>query len=122
MKPPIIIVEGKSIYIFNSATDAQEFMEPIDVDNNEYKVFDKHGYLLNVKIDYIKHQSKFLWFSRQVWREAVIIEDIVPPILRNEELSKILSTYLSNHDFPDDWLSNASLDELVVKVSEIHGL
>jgi hypothetical protein len=122
MNPPIIIVEGLSLYIFNDIQKAQNYMEPIDVENNEFSVYDRFGNLLKPKIEYNQHQTRFLWFSRKVWREEVILEKSDPPIRKDELLREILTKNLTNFEFDDQWLSNATLDELVMKALEIHGL
>lgn len=48
MRPPIIIDEHGDISFFRSVEAAARYIEPVDVHNNEYIVYDSTGYLLNL--------------------------------------------------------------------------
>lgn len=48
MKPPIIIDEHGDISFFKSIEDAVQYIEPIDVLNNEYIAYDSLGFLLDL--------------------------------------------------------------------------
>ncbi len=47
MKPPIIICDGMDISFFNSLEVAQISIEPTDVNNNLYTIYDSTGLLLH---------------------------------------------------------------------------
>lgn len=50
MKTPITIDENGDISIFATVEEAEHYMEPIDVEHGEYKVFDADGRQLLVEI------------------------------------------------------------------------
>jgi hypothetical protein len=51
MKPPIIADNRGDILVFDTPTQAASYMEPIDVRNNEYRVFDSEGRLILPEVD-----------------------------------------------------------------------
>jgi hypothetical protein len=121
MKPPIIALEGNSILIFKSVGEAEGYLEPVDVENGEYRVFDTQGHLLRLEIEYVEEERKCLWFSTKGWREKVSITDYHPPIDMTSELRESLITYLSKRDdVSTTWLERASLEELVSKAYPTH--
>jgi hypothetical protein len=72
MKLPIIVSENGDINIFSSCEDACSYLEPVDVQNGEYVVFDADGFLL--KINVIEKQRSYfgLWKFKSL---SVNIED-----------------------------------------------
>lgn len=50
MKLPIIISEHGDVSVFNTIEAAEQYLEAIDVKNNEYIAYDANGKLLNLKI------------------------------------------------------------------------
>ncbi len=57
--PPIIVVEqGGDIEIFQTIREAETYLEPIDVENNEYVIYDSEGRLLTA-IVVTEHQCLF---------------------------------------------------------------
>lgn len=52
MQAPIIVVEKSGeIQIFESVSEAESFIEPIDARNGEYSVYDADGYELDTAIE-----------------------------------------------------------------------
>lgn len=62
MKPPIFIDNNGDITVFASVQDAENWVEPIDVRNNEYEAFDSEGRLLFLTV---QKQEGFLSSSRE---------------------------------------------------------
>ena len=56
MKPPIVLNESRElrrsgdVTFFSSVEDAAAYMEPVDVENNEYFAFDSTGLRLALKV------------------------------------------------------------------------
>ena len=46
MTPPIIVNENGDVTLYQSAETAARALEPIDVKNNEYVVYDSEGFVL----------------------------------------------------------------------------
>jgi hypothetical protein len=102
MKPPIFVYEKGPLYIFKSVNDAESYLEPIDVKNNEYVAYDSEGRLLCLSAT-----------SFHVTIESAELEPNHAP-----ELRKILVGFLAYMKTPEDWLEIASLQDLVTKASE----
>lgn len=57
--PPIIVIEqGGDIEIFQTVRDAEMYLEPLDVENNEYVIYDSEGRLLTATL-VTEHQCLF---------------------------------------------------------------
>ncbi len=57
--PPIIVIEqGGNIEIFQTVREAEIYLEPIDVENNEYVIYDSEGRLLTATV-VTEHQYLF---------------------------------------------------------------
>jgi hypothetical protein len=53
MQPPIIVDDKGDVSIFDSVEQAQRYLEPIDIRNGEYVIYDREGRLLRGVI--VKH-------------------------------------------------------------------
>ena len=53
MMPPIIVIllENGDLLIFDSREDAEDYLEAIDVRNNEYTAYDSKGTVLDLSVD-----------------------------------------------------------------------
>lgn len=100
MKTPLIISNFGDVLIFDSVSQAESYLEPIDVLNNEYTGYDSLGRLLRISI-----QSKN--------RVYIELEEQQPT--RMEDLSRVLKEYLIKVGVPTAWIETAQLSELVEK-------
>ena len=48
IKPPVIVDEHGSAMVFESIDDAERYLEPIDIRNQEYVAYDSEGRLLRL--------------------------------------------------------------------------
>ncbi len=53
MEPPIIVDNKGDVSIFDSVEKAERYLEPIDIRNDEYVIYDREGRLLRGAI--VKH-------------------------------------------------------------------
>jgi hypothetical protein len=74
MKEPIIITEDYDISIHPTVEHAEKFLEIRDVKDNIYVAYDSAGQLLNIFVDFIKCQKRFLWLKWTSEYETVIIK------------------------------------------------
>jgi hypothetical protein len=114
MKLPIIIYENGDVYIFKTRKEAENYLEPIDVENQEYVAYDSEGHLLKLEVE-SKPVRSWLKFLRN---ERVVIRDNHPSVEGHSELRKILIEYLSvcRPNMLQESLREASLQELVNKI------
>jgi hypothetical protein len=103
MKTPIFINERGDVSVFESVEDAEHYIEPIDVANNEYVGYDSEGRLLQLTVTDANRVN--IRSAESVPRHAA-------------ELRKALTWFLSYVGVSENWLSNASLQELVEKMLE----
>lgn len=47
MKTPIVVYENGDVSLFDSVESAEQALEPLDVANSEYRIFDGDGNELN---------------------------------------------------------------------------
>lgn len=100
MKPPIIADNNGDVLVFRSLKDAEIYIEPVDVQNNEYTAYDSEGRLLRLKT--IKHNR-------------VALEPIESEPLHASQLRTLLQEHLVALGLPLEWIDGASLAELVAK-------
>jgi hypothetical protein len=82
MQPPIIVDNKGDVSIFDSVERAQRYLEPIDVRNDEYVIYDREGTLLRGII--VKH---FL-------AERVKLEPASEPGVATTRLRQVLVDFL----------------------------
>ena len=59
-KPPVIVDTGSELLLFRSIEAAENYLEPIDVENGEYPaVYDSQGQLLELKVERIATSRMF---------------------------------------------------------------
>lgn len=97
MKTPIITSENGDVCFFGSVLDAVSYLEPIDVLNGEYLVFDADGRLL----------------SAIPTEPVVILVEPEKPSHNTDQLETILRSFFTSLGVNEGWVSSANLAELV---------
>lgn len=110
MNDPIIIYENGDFLFFDSVREAADYLEPIDVKNNEYTAYDVNGRLVDLKI-VAESERGFLGISREAERVVFCLR----PETDTTGLSKKIATYLRNVGIVDIG-EDASLPDLVDKL------
>lgn len=110
MIPPIIIDEHGDLEFFRSAADAERYLEPIDVENEEYAAYDSVGRRLTLTVE--RKQYNFLGGLWRGTRKAVVVLD-EGEVDATEELSQILADYLRKASGNTRSLKGAPLGTLV---------
>jgi hypothetical protein len=106
MKTPIIVDNRGDVLVFESITDMERYIEPVDVENQEYKFFDGIGRLLTVEIQ--KGQC----------REKVKIMEAEDKPIHQSELQSILIKFLKAvSDAPTDF-DSFTWDQLIREALE----
>ena len=95
MDTPIIISESGAIDVFRSLHEAENYIEPIDVKNNEYVIYDASGRLLaaNVVEQKKKRSSIIAGTSEQV---VISRTEEVPA--HAEDVKRLLSEFLAQSE------------------------
>ncbi len=106
MKLPIIIYEHGDILSFDSLAEACNYVEPIDVKNNEYIVYDSTGEILNFEV--VVRRKKVFFVGLE--KEEIILNGTSKKDKSglSEKIRKFLA--LAGRDNLDE---NVSLPELV---------
>jgi hypothetical protein len=99
--PIIITCQDNNVLLFNSSSDAESYIEAIDVKNDEYLAYDADGRSLGFKI---VNCGMF---------ELVKIIDIKPITYRKSNLCRSLTQFFLLLGTDKGWLRNATLQELV---------
>lgn len=89
---PILVHEHHDVMFFRSLEGVQ-YLEPIDVKNEEYVAYDCEGRLLELGVERVASRG---WLGRHTWREQVVIDSAERDPTHVEELRKVLTHYLSH--------------------------
>lgn len=100
MKPPLIADNKGDILVFRSLQEAEAYIEPVDVQNQEYAVYDSEGRLLRLIA---------------IKRNKVVIEPMEDEPSHAFQLQTLLQKHLMTLGLPSEWVRKASLAELVAK-------
>jgi len=92
MKPPIIIVDGHDVSIYDSVEEAQVQLEAIDVRNGEYRAYDAEGRLL--AMDIVAEKKRVLLGLIPTDVELVRMSDGEAAPTHERELRKALIAFL----------------------------
>ena len=103
MRPPLIISEHGDLLVFDSKEAAEGYLEAIDVANGEYVGYDSEGRLLRLV---------------PAWPHSTTIMEGEPEPNHKEELRSTLMKFFSQLGLPDDWIRQASLQDMIVKAGE----
>jgi hypothetical protein len=98
MLPPIIVYNKGDVLLFMSASDAERYLEPIDVLNSEYVAYDSEGKLLEIVIQH----------------GVVALTVPIEIRYRRCELREIVCENLVAHGLQQDQLSTKTLHELIL--------
>lgn len=89
---PIIIIDSGDVSLFVDIKDAELYLEPDDVKQNAYEIFNRNGDLLNSII--LKKSKKFLFGTFA--KESIQIIPYIPNINNKEYLSELLFKFCDN--------------------------
>lgn len=86
MKYPIVIFEQEcDLAMFNTVRDAERYLEPIDVKNDEYIGFDSEGRLLAIKVE----QNKVRIEETAFIQKEILMGKLVDFLARVKNMQKI---------------------------------
>jgi hypothetical protein len=97
MKPPLFFDNDGDVLTFESREAAEQYIEPIDVANNEYVGYDSEGRLLSLSVTKA--------------RKVSIQESETEPT-HLDSLRRLLVSFLSRVEKSRDWLADTSLQDL----------
>ena len=107
----VIVVDNGDLSFFKTLQDAENCLEPIDVKNNEYVIYDSKGRLLTPSV--IVEERPGLFNIGKVSVEVVKIEPEQPQSTGNESFGSVLKKYVSQYIIPDSLASKATVQELL---------
>lgn len=92
MHYPLLAFCERWLYVFSNIGEAESYIEPIDVENGEWKIFDSKGDVLDLTVE--KRPTHGIWamFSRS--EETVRIREPDPPVVDVEGLRRSLVEYV----------------------------
>ncbi|SFL83788.1 hypothetical protein [Nitrosomonas communis] len=118
MRAPIIVVEHGDVAIFNSAANAEIWLEPIDVKNGEYVAYDRDGRLLQLVIKLIEKPS-FIGEVKSI--ESVKISGAEEGVNHVIALRKALINFFKKTEAYNQNDESLPLNELVNKAVNQYG-
>lgn len=111
IKPPIILDENGNILLFRSKRIAEDYIEPEDVMNNEYIIYDSEGRLLRLEVT-INNMSIFLnILNIKRWRTRISTIEDTPG--HSDELKKKIIKFLYRIKIEDNSIDRLSLKSIL---------
>jgi hypothetical protein len=110
MKLPIILDEKGDLSVYDSLEKLLKYVEPIDVRNQEYIVYDSEGRFLQLGT-----ATTRILFGLLEGPEVVTFETEEPTPAQASELRACISDFLTRVCVDKEWVARASLAELVKK-------
>lgn len=111
IKPPIILDENGNILLFRSKRIAEDYIEPEDVMNNEYIIYDSEGRLLRLGVT-INNMSIFLnILNIKRWRTKISTIEDTPG--HSDELKKKIIKFLYRIKIEDNSIDRLSLKSIL---------
>ncbi len=113
MKTPIIVIEdGFDVSFYDSPEIAGSYLEPIDILDNVYEIYDADACLLEAKICNEKLDKKWFDYFKPDYIDVVKIESGTVKIIHYDKLVKILTNFFHN-TINLDVHDNLSLSDLI---------
>jgi len=111
--PPIIVVEqGGNIEIFQTVREAEMYLEPLDVENNEYVIYDSEGRLLTALV-VTEHQCLFGLPFIKIPVKFVRIQCHEPEPRHRESLRQALIKFAECLEMDINAIKSLSLKDLI---------
>ncbi len=118
MKPPIIVDNRGDVGILKSVESAEKSLEPIDVLNSEYVIYDSEGRLLKASVEEKKVSSVF---GVPVHRESVVLSPVDQEPAHEDDLRRVLIRFLGKVSKSTEALEDYSLEQLIDRAREFGG-
>jgi len=125
MDLPILAFCDGWLQVFNSAEEAADYMEPIDVENGEWEAFDATGHVLDLSTD----RQRTVGAGRLLGpsEEVVRVTRATPPRVDRARLRKLLLADIDSMSrggeapigFSPESAANLPLERLVAEVVSI---
>jgi|YelNatPaOPRAMG01_1025707.scaffolds.fasta_scaffold28030_4 hypothetical protein len=120
IKLPIILVDGLDVIIYTSVEQIEQDVEPIDVINNVYTVYDSDGRLLYLDVE-VKSCENWMDLLKRIIlgpTYKVMLKPAKFEPQHEQELRKVLVEYLVHRGISKELSSETSLKELIDMVLE----
>ncbi|TWU06727.1 hypothetical protein CA54_51260 [Symmachiella macrocystis] len=104
VKPPIILYENGNVEFFGNLSDVICYVEPIDILNHEYVIYDSEGRIITLEV--VNDRSAYGYYNL----ERVVLKsegELLPKQLR-ENLIPFFARVLK-----DEGMSSKPLEELI---------
>lgn len=119
MQPPLVLSENGDVLLFASREEAEAYLEPIDVQNQEYRGYDAAGRLLAFQVT--TEEVPILLGLFKVSRERVRVEVAERLPSHQAEVQSILAGALLRMGIAEDRVRRAELAQLVAIALEVLG-
>ncbi len=117
MRPPFIVYELGDLELFQDVASMERYLEPIDIENNEYTVYDSEGRLVQLTIESVPTTSLFGLVKGHNDSVRVAGCEIEP--LHSAELATRIRDYLARTGQPV--AADQPLQELVETLHQVAG-
>ena len=118
MKTPIIVNGHGDVSIFESVEHAEQYLEPVNVKNEKYVVYNGEGHLLQLEIS----QNELLpIFGKSEPIETVKISTSENTVDHSGELQKLLIDFFRETKISLQKIDLLSLRELVNEAVNVYG-
>lgn len=88
---PFLVFDGNDLMIFENTETLQAKLEPIDIEDNAYQIFDSQGYLLNFTVRNINQEVIFCRINFCRTKQVIEFKNIIRKDL--DTLTFLLNNY-----------------------------
>lgn len=74
---PFLVFDGNDLMIFENIESLQTKLEPIDIENNAYQIFDSQGYVLNFTVRNIDQDVMFCRINFRHTKQVIEFKHII---------------------------------------------
>ena|SRR6185312_5700241 len=113
-KPPIVLFEDLDLMVFPSIEKAEQFLEPIDVEQGDCLGYDSEGRLLQFGV--IRPRSLWARMSPSGERTVLLKAESVPT--HQDDLRDKLIAHLRHVGVSEMWLTQATVSDMISKALE----
>lgn len=114
MKMPIVLSENGDISIYDSLNKLESHIEPVDVLNSEFEIYDSAGKRLSAEVGSRRGSGLFGLLGGTVRFVKVFEPDNAE--VQNDRLQKLLKSHLQNLNELSDSYDDLSISDLIERI------
>lgn len=118
MKTPVLVFESYDLHVCRSAEQASGHLEIVDVEDGIFDAHDSEGYLLDIVIQLVEVERRFLYAHWKEGRRVIRIRDHTPRENHGEDVRLRRIRFLGGWRHKTQPFEGLSMEELIAKAGK----